>query len=345
MGTHYTDKRASVALVGGELARRGWKLWGWKEDRSDSMTDYYDPESWRGVATKDGATVCVDVAGHDVASYSGQPDQRHVFADGPCSPCNGTGKQLRDYHKPACTVRNIFGGETIHEPEEFHKAGDPCRWCEGTGKRKESRQDPAAEVWPVFQANHKGRVWHVERGGAIVASGVGVFTVADERWKGHHETDHDPHGPVSLDPVTCKRCGKSGEPFDMRSETCLQARPKLRAIVDRIEAAAFPEKSARYAAPQGTASVEGVAIGAGTRPGYLEIRFPEKPAPEVLGELKAAGFRWALRSACWYGLGTRIPERFQSEGFKAERVRLDAAHEYLRDPGEDAADRWNEAHS
>jgi hypothetical protein len=35
--------------------------------------------------------------------------------------------------------------------------------------------------------------------------------------------------------------------------------------------------------------------------GVIEIRFADKPAPEVLAGLKAHGFRWARRSRCWHG--------------------------------------------
>ena len=49
----------------------------------------------------------------------------------------------------------------------------------------------------------------------------------------------------------------------------------------------------------------------GTRPGYVEVIFPARPTPAVLTELKAAGFRWALRSRCWYGLRDRLPTEYQ----------------------------------
>lgn len=45
--------------------------------------------------------------------------------------------------------------------------------------------------------------------------------------------------------------------------------------------------------------------------GFIEVVFPEKPDQEVIDELKAAGFRWALRNRCWYGLETRLPERYK----------------------------------
>jgi hypothetical protein len=71
MGTHWTDKRTARVLVARELERRGWTLYGFSEDKSDAMTDYYDPASWVGVAEHtSGAVACVDVSKHEVG-YSG----------------------------------------------------------------------------------------------------------------------------------------------------------------------------------------------------------------------------------------------------------------------------------
>ncbi len=57
-------------------------------------------------------------------------------------------------------------------------------------------------------------------------------------------------------------------------------------------------------APEG----DGPSVTASTvRTGYVEVRFAAKPEPEVIAGLKGAGFRWALRSRCWYGPAARCP--------------------------------------
>ena len=61
---HWCDRRTAIALLGRELEALGWKLYGWKEDRSDSMTDYFDPEHWQGLATKEGGFVVVVDCNH-----------------------------------------------------------------------------------------------------------------------------------------------------------------------------------------------------------------------------------------------------------------------------------------
>ena len=99
------------------------------------------------------------------------------------------------------------------------------------------------------------------------------------------------------------------------------------------------------------------ALSPGTRPGYVELRFPAKPDGATRAELKAAGFRWAPSASAWYGKASNLPTRYRTEdapddrdGYAiGRRLALDSMHpmaaelEGLRDPGEDAADRWNEA--
>ena len=55
---YYEFKDAKVAIAM-ELVKRGWKLYGFHEDESDWMTDYWSPAWWEGIATKDGhLTAC-----------------------------------------------------------------------------------------------------------------------------------------------------------------------------------------------------------------------------------------------------------------------------------------------
>lgn len=59
---YYEFKDAKVAIAM-ELVKRGWKLYGFHEDESDWMTDYWSPAWWEGVATKDGFVVVVECPG------------------------------------------------------------------------------------------------------------------------------------------------------------------------------------------------------------------------------------------------------------------------------------------
>ena len=75
-------------------------------------------------------------------------------------------------------------------------------------------------------------------------------------------------------------------------------------------------------------------VSEGTRAGYSEVRFSEKPSVEIREELKSAGFRWAVTSACWYGRTAKLPARYQSAApcpVKARIVAESAEVAVLRD--------------
>lgn len=58
----YYDKRDAKMVLYRELKDFGWAIKGFKEDQSDSQSDYYDPASWEGVAHFGAFTLCVDVS-------------------------------------------------------------------------------------------------------------------------------------------------------------------------------------------------------------------------------------------------------------------------------------------
>ena len=315
---HWCDKRASVALVGRELERRGWMLYGWKEDRSDSMTDYYDPESWDGVAThpqRPGVVACVDVSSYTVKSSSGGVRRVDQVKGEICSRCKGAqadpdGWTLetarKDPHGWHASVNAGTGAvslmpgvvspipflghgwgagcpESYDYPRELH-GHERCRQCSGRGHTLKPVE--RIEPWPTFQANPKGASWHVERAGRIVAQGSGVYTIREAN--------------AHLEPWASKQA------------------EKLKALCDRIEQAAGgapqpPLPDAEHVAgsglepqPQGS----GPTVRPGKRPGFVEVVFPAKPDEETRAALKAAGFRWAPSGGCWYGQSAAVPARF-----------------------------------
>ena len=63
MSNYYDYREVKVMIAHKLMAMDGWKVYGYKEDRSDSMTDYWDPADWSGIAEKNGYILCVDVYG------------------------------------------------------------------------------------------------------------------------------------------------------------------------------------------------------------------------------------------------------------------------------------------
>ena len=61
----YYDKKEALNIICAVLSFNGWVIYGYKEDRSDFMTDYYDPARWDGIAVKNGYILVMN------KSYSG----------------------------------------------------------------------------------------------------------------------------------------------------------------------------------------------------------------------------------------------------------------------------------
>ena len=59
MSNYYTKQDAKVRMAH-ELMKMGWNVEGYKADESDSMTDYWSPARWGGIATKNGFVLVVD---------------------------------------------------------------------------------------------------------------------------------------------------------------------------------------------------------------------------------------------------------------------------------------------
>lgn len=63
MSTYYEYQDVGVMIAHKLMKMEGWKVYGYHADESDSMTDYYSPAYWNGVAEKNGYILCVNVHG------------------------------------------------------------------------------------------------------------------------------------------------------------------------------------------------------------------------------------------------------------------------------------------
>ncbi len=73
---HWVYEREAVATLGKALREQGAALYGWYEDRSEPENDYWQPESWDGVATYQDYTIVVSCSpGHaaDMNDLGGYP--------------------------------------------------------------------------------------------------------------------------------------------------------------------------------------------------------------------------------------------------------------------------------
>ena len=58
--SNYYQKEDAKLRICDELKKLGWTIYGYRADQSDSMTDYYCPASWDGIAEKNGYILVVD---------------------------------------------------------------------------------------------------------------------------------------------------------------------------------------------------------------------------------------------------------------------------------------------
>jgi hypothetical protein len=270
---HHCNKTTARANIAHTLmARPAWKLYGYKENRSDSMTDYYDPADWYDGAAVHLASGIVFV----IDRYSGNATAtrarvRHVpDPSNPCSDCQGTGRAFKAEHNPNLAMR-------------YGLAPNGCIPCHGRGHRNKSEN--YEEPFVAYQATPKGKAWHLERDGQIIASGIGVFT-CQKREQAEALVD-------KIEAMIAKLTGPT--------------KPN-KTTAPAIEPAAEPSPLADIA-PSEPSLDTGATVKPG-KPGNIEIRFTYKPSDEIRAELKAAGYRWLGSAGLWYGPAETLPGRY-----------------------------------
>ncbi len=172
--TNYYDFREAKVLIATELSKRGWEIFGFKPDESDSMTDYWSPADWDGIATKNGYVVVVDCSDYMVKSRSGKKDYRRSNTEEEVTlSC-----ELREKIKKLKEIRQDRGA-SLSEEETAKKKIEIL-----LAKSKQNKENTAkVEItYPIFQANPPRMSWHVEKDGVIIAKGNGVVKYSNLRW-------------------------------------------------------------------------------------------------------------------------------------------------------------------
>lgn len=166
--SNYYEKQEGKVKIAEALMERGWKVYGYHADESDSMTDYYSPAYWNGIAVKNGFILVVDINRDEKE----QKIERY----------NPKGNlSIEDREKitklEAMTQEN---GATAGEEENAKKLIEKI-------KEKISDQ-PAYETIgfiPAHMANPGKCKWHIEKDGKIYDKGTGITKYADipESWE------------------------------------------------------------------------------------------------------------------------------------------------------------------
>ena len=305
MGMDYRDKKYATAKVGKALETLGWKLYGWKADKSDIMTAYFDPESWEGVATKEGFVACVNVSAYHVQK-SGTDELRYVPQQGP--EC------------PRCEVKGV----------------DPAGWT-----LDEARKEPAEFHLARLMAEYENQRFEVlpDRSGVkLFYDNVNVSTgiVRVGLLNAVSPLHFDDHGRMK-----CVRCHGIGTlPGKPKTEVVFtwptfQANPgrsawhverngqiiskgvglnhcqtkegalQMAHVIDGITKAGpldFPSQQAEGG--------NGVTVSHNEALNGIELRFASKPSLNVLESLKRHGWRWSRANRCWYAKRSEMQQAF-----------------------------------
>jgi hypothetical protein len=270
---HWTERRKAKVILGLALRDRGWTLYGFHEDRSDPMTDYYAPASWDGVAERGGCVVVVDISPESslLKRSGGWRTTKRARGDD-CAHCGSSGKEPdgwtlekarahpREFNRSwARDVQALL--PDVNNPRLFDADGDQkCTRCNGRGHVW--KLEEVTLPWPSFQGNSARKLWHVEKDGRILDSGVSI-------------------GP-------CAGWDQEG------------ATAAVQQIVNRIEAAVAKYEGTTATTADVQDSADGAIIRRNPEQHGIEVVFPVKPAEEIRAELKRLGFRWSRRQGLWY---------------------------------------------
>lgn len=163
--SNYYSKRDAKVRIAEELIRRGWEVFGFTEDQSDSMTDYYCPAHWGGIASKNGYILVVDnrtaSEGRDITKFN--PNYIEM--------------SISDRNKiKSLKNMTVEKGATVGETENAKKLIEKIQ--AKYNNEGVSKYEVVGRI-PAYMGNSKGCIWHIEKDGALVDKGNKLTVFAD----------------------------------------------------------------------------------------------------------------------------------------------------------------------
>lgn len=151
--SNYYEKRKAKVNIANALRNFGWTIHEFHEDESDSMTDYYSPAYWYGIAEKNGFVLVIDC---DNAS-EGREIKRY----------NRSGSSFDDRQKIAkLEEMTIENGATEHEEKTAQILIQKIK-----EKSVSSEGYEVIGKIPAHLANPNKAIWHIEKDGKIYDKG------------------------------------------------------------------------------------------------------------------------------------------------------------------------------
>ena len=210
---YYEFKDAKVAIAM-ELVKRGWKLYGFHEDESDWMTDYWSPAWWEGIATKDGFVVVVDCSWND---KSGKEIIQHIYNSEEVI----LSAKTRSLIERLSEVRQDRGASAAEEQTAKAKI-EKLR----AKANNQTEKIKVTDHYPEYQPNPPRMSWHIEKDGVIIAKGNGVAKFSDMKYFDKEGYEKD-----------LKECDKDSYRYE-RAEKLLKLAKQFEKFMNKIDSAA-----------------------------------------------------------------------------------------------------------
>lgn len=303
----YYDKQRASSRLAYALRALGWKTQGYKEDESDSMTDYYSPASWMldAVATHPdfpNVRIGCNIDAHDVEK-SGKPVYQWMKThEVPCPRCKGA-KVDPELGSWTFAAANADKREYLHQESriahhgavslfpmvndrDFITAEDGelrrrCHVCRGHGTKDEGAEAIHHYEPVIKNITPRGTMCHIEVGDEMRVrfSYTGWAKLCD------YDTGVAEAEALAkeLTDVARRITEKATQP----AVVPVKAEPRTLATLTRA--------TVEVAMPDAPADVSVTVEGT-----YTWIAFPTKPDKTVLDGLKGMGARWAGKRKAWY---------------------------------------------
>lgn len=167
MSTYYEYQDVKNMIAHKLMKMDGWRVYGYSADQSDSMTGYYCPAHWGGVAEKNGYILCVDVYGASKAEEIRKYNYNGFSYDTSITEKIQKLKQM-----------TVERGASEQEEESAKKMIERLyKKAELVTENKEKYT--VIGMIPGHMAHPSRCNWHIEKDGIIIAKGNGILKYAE----------------------------------------------------------------------------------------------------------------------------------------------------------------------
>ena len=162
MSTYYSYQDVKIMIAHKLMKKEGWKVYGYHEDESDSMKDYYAPAYWGGVAEKNGYILCVNVYG------ASEEQEIKQFTN-----ANAVDRSIYkkiDKLQEMTAERGAMDGEVAAAQNMLKKLQDKL-----SKQEEQAKQYIVTGTIPGHMENPPRMNWHIEKDGVYIAKGNGIL--------------------------------------------------------------------------------------------------------------------------------------------------------------------------